>query len=82
MNYFNKGMPSKRRMMGLRDVAMDKSKKFVIIMVIVAILFGIAWLIQPVFAAEPTFYDENYQISDYQGMFNYTAPSFDHQPMS
>lgn len=79
MNYLNKKTPSKRRLMGVKDATVDKSKKFAISMAIVAFLFGVAWLIQPVFAVE--FYDENYQITDYRGMFNYTAPAFDHQPM-
>lgn len=70
-----------RREMTLAEATVDKSKKMAVTMIFVAVLFGIAWLIQPVFAIEPTFYDENYQITDYQAMFNYTAPSFDHQPM-
>lgn len=71
-----------RRKMNLSEATVSKSKKMVITMCIVAVLFGIAWLIQPVFAIEqPDFFDENYQISNYTEMFNYSAPSFDHQPM-
>ena len=72
-------MKSKRRSMGYVDATANKSKKFLVCAVFVAALFGIAYLMQPVTAVE--YFDENYQVSDYQGMFNYSAPVFDHRPL-
>ena len=72
-------MKLKRRSMGYLDASVNKSKKFLVCAVFVAALFGIAYLMQPVMAVE--YFDENYQVSDYQGMFNYSAPTFDHKPL-
>lgn len=60
----------------------SKARKFVWSMIFVGFIFLMAYMIQPVFAADVEYYDSNYQISDYQGLFNYTAPSFDHQPLT